>query len=1073
MKKLLLLGVFSTLASFVFAQTKISGAVKDATTGELLPGVNVVSTINQKVVTTSITGSFTIEVPALPAELQFSFIGYETITATAKTNQLLITLAQSQTQLNEVVITALGLKRDSKDLGYVVQKLDEKELSEVKAVNFVDNLSGKLAGVTVTQGPTGVGSSSKITIRGEASFTNNNPLFVVDGIPINNNSIINPTSDAAAGFQEIDFGNGAMEVNPDDVESVTVLKGPAAAALYGTRASNGVILINTKDGSNAKGKLGVSFNTTTYLETPFKLPEFQNKYAQGNGGQFAFEDGLGGGVNDLISYSYGPELDKGNFTPQYDSPSTLPDGTVVRGGDVAVRNGSPITATELKSNPNNLKDFYQTGVTTINNLAVSSGFEKGSYRISYTDLRSESIIPGVNLDRKTAAARLNFQPSSKLKVTTAITYVNSQSDNRPANGYGSENIGYGLVAWGPRSLNITNMKDYWQPGLEDIQQYSFNYTYFDNPYFTLLENRNAFNRDRIFGVISANYSIDEHWSVRLRSGMDFSNEQRTFRRAFSSNRFKNGAYAEQQVFFRENNSDLLVNYNQKFGNFSLDVSAGANRMDQFANNMQTIALSLAKPGIYSLNNSASPLQINTASGQKRINSVYALAKLGYKNFLYVDITGRNDWSSALATPINSANVSFFYPSFSSGFILSNVVDLPQQISFAKLRASWAQVGNDTDPYQTTGTYATATTYGGQPSFTGQDFIANGNLLPEKTSATEIGADVRFLRDRIRLDVTYYNALTENQIISLPVPSSSGYSQQVVNGAQVRNKGLEVILAATPVKKENFTWNTQFNFSRNRATVEDLPDGVEKLTLAYSRVYDNQNQTVWVQVEEGGRIGDLYGTGYLKNDDGRFVVDANGKLIANNNLIKLGNANPDFILGWTNNLTYKNWNLGLVFDWRQGGVLVSRTRALAGVAGQLKETENRPDGGIVVDGVQNVGTAENPVYVENTTARTAEQYYREYYDRNHEENNTYDASYFKLRQAALTYTFSPTTKTTGFLQQGRNLSISLIGRNLFAFSQIPHFDPEQLAVQGQKFVSGVEDISYASSRSIGLKLRFNF
>ena len=1073
MKKFLLLGVLCTLANFVFAQTQIKGTINDATTGVSIPGVNIFYAANNTGTSTDANGNFTITVESLPAKLAISSIGYQTKEVMASNKTISINLEPSNTQLNEVVVTALGLKREQKDLGYVVQKLESKELSEVKAVNFVDNLAGKLAGVTVTQGPTGVGSSSKITIRGEASFTNNNPLFVVDGIPINNNSIINPTTDAAAGFQEIDFGNGAMEVNPDDVESVTVLKGPAAAALYGTRASNGVILINTKDGSNAKGKLGVSFNSTTYLESPFKLPNFQNRYGQGNGGQFAYEDGLGGGVNDLISYSYGPELNAGNFTTQYDGPSTLPDGTVVRGGDTQVRNGAPITPTEMKAYPNNLKDFYQTGVSTINNIAISSGFDKGSYRLSFTDLRSESIIPGVNLDRKTAAARLSFKPSDKLKVTTAINYVNSQSDNRPANGYGSENVNYGLVAWGSRSLDIVNMKDYWQPGLEDIQQYSFNYTYFDNPYFTLLENRNGLNRDRVFGVIGAEYQINPEWSVRMRTGMDFSSEQRTFRRAFSSNRFKNGAFAEQQVLFRENNSDLLVNYTKKFGDFSVDVSAGANRMDQYANNTQTLALSLAKPGTYNLSNAASPLDINSYQASKRINSIYALAKLGYKNFLYLDITGRNDWSSALATPTNSDNVSFFYPSFSSSFILSNVVDLPSQVSFAKVRASWAQVGNDTDPYQTTGTLASATPYNGDPTFTGQSFIANNNLLPEKTSATELGFDVRFLRDIIRLDFTYYNALTENQIISLPVAASSGYSQQVVNGARVRNQGVEIMLGLSPFNNKKVKWNTMFNFSKNVASVEELPGGIEKLTLAYSRVYDNLNQTVWVQVEEGGRIGDLYGTGYLKNEEGRFIVDSDGKLIADNNLIKLGNYNPDFILGWSNQVSYKNWNLNLVFDWRQGGIIVSRTQALAGVAGQLKETEYRPEGGIVVDGVQNVGTAENPVYVENTTARTAEQYYREFYDRNHEENNTYDASYFKLRQAALTYTFNTTNKTTGFLREGRNLSVSLIGRNLFAFSQIPHFDPEQVAVQGQQFVSGVEDMSYASTRSIGLKLSFNF
>jgi TonB-dependent SusC/RagA subfamily outer membrane receptor len=305
-----------------------------------------------------------------------------------------------------------------------------------------------LAGVTITQGgATGVGSSSKIVIRGEQSFTNNNPLFIVDGTAINNNTVFNVTNEAAAGFQEVDFGNGAMEVNPDDIASVSILKGSSAAVLYGTRASNGVIIINTKDGSKSKG-LGVSINSSLYIDSAFQLPQFQNQYGQGNSGQFEYVDGLGGGINDNTTYSWGSQLDQGTLIPQFDSPVTLSDGSIVRGGDTSLYNGLPITPTAFVSNPDNLKSFYQTGVTTINNVAVSSGFDKGNYRLSFTDLRSESIIPGVNLDRQTVAARLGFSPSEKTKVTTNINYVYSSSDNRPSNGYGSENTNYSLVAWG-------------------------------------------------------------------------------------------------------------------------------------------------------------------------------------------------------------------------------------------------------------------------------------------------------------------------------------------------------------------------------------------------------------------------------------------------------------------------------------------------------------------------------------------------------------------------------------------------------------------------------------------------
>lgn len=1057
----------------VFGQSiTVTGQLFNKNSGKILEGATVVEKGTDNGTTTDINGNYSIKVPGEDAVLIYSYLGYaaSTIAVDGRTT-IDVGLTPSSNMLSETVITALGIQRDKRDLGYAIQKLDSRQMSEVKSTNMLDNIAGKVAGVNVIAGPTGVGSSSKITIRGESSFTNNNPLFVVDGVPINNNSIINNVNDAAEGLQPVDFGNGAMEVNADDIQSISVLKGPSAAALYGTRASNGVILITTKNGRGTKG-LGVSFNSTTYMERPFRLPKFQNKYGQGNSGKFEYVDGLGGGVNDNISYSYGPELDKGNLVEQYDSPVTLPDGTVVRGGDVAVHGGAPITATPFNSHPDNLKNFYETGVTTMNNLAISNGGDMGSFRLSYTDMRSDSYIPGVNLDRKNAAANLNFTPNEKLKVTTSANYVYSNSDNRPANGYGSENINYALVAWGPRSLDIDPMKSYWQPGLKDVQQYSFNYTYFDNPYFSLLENRNSFNRNRLFGNIRARYAFTDKISIAVRTGIDYSAEQRQFRRAFSSNRFKNGAYVEQEVGFRENNTDALLNYRDKFGDFTVDLSAGANRMDQSAASTETRAIGLAQPGVFSLNNAAAPIEVNEFRATKRINSAYGLAKFGYKNYLFLDITGRNDWSSALATPLSAANTSFFYPSFSGSFILSNVVKMPKAISYTQLRASYAQVGNDTDPYQTASVYNSGTPYNSQPTLSEQATIANAALLPEKTSAIEVGGNIGFWNDRVNVDVTYYDSRTENQIIALPISVASGYTQQVVNGNTVRNRGLEIILGLSPIQKRNFSWSSQFNFSRNVATVENLPAGTSKLTLGYNRVYDNINQTVFVQVEEGGRIGDLYGTGYKKTDDGRFIVDDDGNFIVDNDLKKLGNYNPDFMLGFANRFNYKNWHLSFLLDWKQGGILVSRTLALAGVAGQLKETEDRPASGIVVDGVVNTGTEENPVYVENTQAITAESYYRQYYDRNHEENNVYDASFVKLRQFAIGYTFTAEKLFKSFLKNVKGIELSIIGRNLFALSHTPHFDPEQFAVQGNRFISGVEDMSYPTTTSVGFKLGIN-
>ena len=788
MRSLLLIAFLSLLHIGAYAQ-KLTGQVIDNASQQPIVGATVQVKRTQAGTLTNATGTFTLA-NLKPADmLVFSYLGYrkQEVQYTGQTD-LTVELVAG-VSLNEVVVTALGLERNARSLGYAIQKVDGRQVSDVKAPNFLDNLSGKVAGVMITSGSTGVGSSSRITIRGESSFTNNNPLFVVDGIVINNATVVNRVNDDANGFQEIDFGNGGMDINPDDVAAVSVLKGPGAAALYGTRASNGVILITTKDGSSAGKGIGVSFNSTFYTERPFQLPRFQNSYGQGNSGAFKYVNGLGGGINDNISYSYGPKLDAGLLIPQYDSPVTLPDGRVVRGADTQVYSGLPITPTPFVSHPDNLKNFYETGHTAINNLAISGSYDKGSYRLSFTDLNSQSTIPGVDLKRKTLAARLQFEPIRRLKISSSINYINSGSDNRPATKYGSENINYALSAWLGRQTDVDPMKQYWQPGLEGIQHFSYNYTYFDNPYFTLYENRNSFNRDRLIGNLAVTGELAPNLTLMVRSGMDYSNENRQFRRAFSSNRFKSGAYAENAVFFREINTDFLLNYTRSLGPLSLDVSAGGNRMDQLASFDQYQALTLAQPGVFKLNNAASPVEVYQQSARKRINSLYALAKLGYKDVLFVDITGRNDWSSALATPTSTANTAFFYPSVSASWVLSNQFRLPAIVSFAKVRASVASVGNDTSPYQTTGVFNARNPVFSQPAFSDQSAIANTNLKPESITSVEVGTDVRFLNDRLGFDLTYYDAHTRNQILSLPIAIPTGYSERVINGGEVRSQGL--------------------------------------------------------------------------------------------------------------------------------------------------------------------------------------------------------------------------------------------------------------------------------------------
>ncbi|NJC26372.1 SusC/RagA family TonB-linked outer membrane protein [Neolewinella antarctica] len=1063
-------GLLLTVA--LAAQTVVNGRVSSG--GEALIGAFIFLESDRSVgTTTDLGGNFSISVPTLPDVLQVSYTGYENtrveLGADAGARFLQIDILEGLA-LGEIVVTALGLERDNRELGYAVQQVSGADLVDVQAVNFLDNLAGQVAGLQVTAGATGVGSTSQIVIRGQSSFTNNNPLFIVDGTPINNNTIINLTNEAAAGFQEVDFGNGAMEVNPADIESVSVLKGASAAALYGTRAANGVIVITTKSGSKKKG-LGISFNSNFTVDSPFQLPEFQNEFGWGSGGQIEYTDGRTGSNN--ITRSYGPRTD-GRLIRQFDSPVTLPDGTVVRGADLALRGDAEITPTPFVAQPDNVKDFYETGTTNINSLAISGGNEFGDFRLSLADLRSKSYIPGVNLKRKNVSGKFRFRPSDELSINANINYVNSNSDNRPAAGYGSENIGYSLVAWYPRSTNTESLRDYWQPGLEGLQQFNFNYSFFDNPFFILEENRNSFNRDRLFGNVSASLEIAPTLKATIRTGMDYSNENREFRRNFSSNRFQSGGYATNDVFYREINTDFLLDYNPEIvGNFSLNLIGGANRLSQDASNTQAQALNLAQPGVFRLSNAANPVEIFDQTAEKRINSIYGLAKFGYKDYLYLDVTGRNDWSSALATPTNADNTSFFYPSVSLSFLADRVLALPEAVSFLQFRANWAQVGNDTDPFRTSSTFVAQTPFGGQPTFSEQAVLAAPNLVPEQTTSAEFGVDVRLFDDRIGLDLTYYNQTTKNQILSLPTPISSGFRQEIVNGGQVSATGFEAVLSATPVYNDKFRWSTRLNFSTNKAVVDELPEGTERFTLAFSRVYNSVNQTVFVIATEGGEIGDLWGTGFLRNDDGEYILNGDGGFIADNNLKKLGNSNPDFILGFQNNFSYKNFNLGVLLDWRQGGELVSRTLALAAGAGQTIETLDRPEGGFVIPGVVNTGTEEAPNFTPNTTAISAEDYYKSFYDRNHEEHNIYDASYLKIREVALTYRFSDAQLASGVLSGLGSLSLSLIGRNLYAFSEIPHFDPEQFAIQGQNLVGGVEDISYPTARSVGFSIGVEF
>jgi TonB-linked SusC/RagA family outer membrane protein len=1061
-KLTLILALYAMITGY--SQQNITGTVLDENNIPL-PGATIVVKGSSSGTSTDFDGNFTIEVPANEAILLVSYVGYtDQEVPTAGKSNIQVVLQPTSQELDEVVVTALGIKRETKKLGYAIQEVSGDEITQAKEVNVVNSLAGKMAGVQVTGGNSGIGGTTNIIIRGESSFTNNSPLFVVDGIPINNDV----SSNSGDGNMEVDFGNGAMDINPDDVESMTVLKGPSATALYGSRGGNGVILITTKSGTKSRG-IGVSVTNNTTFETILTMPKYQDVYGQGSNGQFAFGDGgqnrsLTGGVNDHVDESWGPAMN-GQLIPQHDSPTT----SGFRAGDVNLRPrnadgtfADEIIATPFSPQPGNIEDFFRTGFTMSNNVALSGGNEDGNFRVSFTDLQSESIVPNSNFKRRTYAINGSYNLTDWLKVSGSMNYVNSGSRNRPNNSYGTENIMY-LWIWFGRHIDMNSLKDYWQPGLEGIQQFNYNYNYHDNPYFTVHENTNGFNKDRLIGNMRADMKLGDKFNLMVRTGLDYSNEIDKRKRAYSTQRFPNGQYREDYIYGFEQNTDFLLSYNTDINeDLELGASVGANHRSNKNSYQRISANSLSVPGVYNFDNAAEPLSSTDWDSKKKVNSVYAFANLAYKNMLFLDLTARNDWSSTLP----KENWSYFYPSVNASAILSDMFEMPEAISFAKLRAGWASVGNDTDPYRLAPTYGFGTPFNGNSRVYSPSELPNENLKPELTDSFEIGADLRFFQSRLNLDIAVYKARTKNQLISLPVSTTSGFSSRFVNAGELENKGLEITLGAKPVVTDNFMWQTNINFTMNRGKVNELIDDLD--------FYRTASNYLIVGAEIGERIGSVYGTGFEKVDDknspyhGQWIIDENSGLpIRSSELRNLGNYNPDFMLGFQNNFKYKNFDLSVLFDWRQGGVFHSRTVAIGGTTGMLDFTVPGRESGIVAEGVIDNGDG---TYTPNTQNVAASNYYSHVYKRSNEESSMFDATYVKLREVRLGYNFPRKLLEKTPIQAA---SIALVGRNLALWTENPHVDPETISFSGATIVPGVEDMALPSTRSFGLNLNVQF
>jgi TonB-linked SusC/RagA family outer membrane protein len=1099
-RALLVAGAWILLICSAFAQTTVSGRVTSGEDSEPLPGVNILVKGTAEGTISDAEGNFSIAVPSSESVLIFSFVGYQAQeVAVAGRTSFDIALASDAKQLSEVVVTALGIEKEKRDLGYAVQDLKGDAFTQARETNIVNGLSGKVAGVQVVGNPSGVGSSARLTIRGERSLdiNNNQPLFIVDGVPISNGFV----GSSGRSNQDVDYGNGAGAINPDDIESLTVLKGPSATALYGARGQNGVIIIKSKSGKGKKG-IGVTINTTVTSETPLRLPDYQNVYGQGLNGEFGFVDGNGSGTRDGVDENWGPKME-GQLLTQYDGPTS----NGYRGGDVgnlSTRIGpvdlsaqldkrGNITPTPFVNYANNLKDFFETGLTYAQNVALSGSNENGDFRTSYTHLDQTGIVPNTDLKRNTFSLSAGYNLTQKLSVRVNGNYVASKSDNRPNLSYGTENIMYLFNCWFPRSANIETLRNYWQADRVGMNQFNFNYNYHDNPFFNVYENTNGLESDRIYGNMAATYKFTDWLSLMVRGGTDYNTEFRDRRRAWSTQRFPLGSYREEKVSFQETNLDFLLSFSKELSaDISLSAYAGGNLMKQTSTYSDVFAPELTVPGIYSINNSRVAIQASAYNYERRINSVYASAQASFRDYLFLEVTARNDWSSTLP----SANWSYFYPSASLSAVLTDIFNITNgPLSFAKVRVGLAGVGSDTKEYRLVNTFESQQAAQGLPAYSESSTINNAQLLPEQSRSFEVGTDLKFLNGRIGLDVSYYMTRTENQTIPVPLSITSGYNSRIINAGLVENKGIEVMLNLVPIDLENsLRWDIDVNFSRNRSQVKELY--TDPVSGQQINNYVMASRYVTVEARVGERMGDMYGIGYQRvsnNPDdlyydptgefvGQIVYNSAGKPLPTPTTIKLGNYNPDWMAGIYNTLSFKGLSFGFLFDIRYGGEIYSHTQTVGREGGIIEETlEGRANGydltvegnGVIGDGVVATTDGEGNItgFAENTTKLSSREWHTSItLGRRLIEGMVYDASFVKLREVKFGYTL-PNKILKGL--PVRDVNISLVGRNLALWTDVPHVDPETASTAGGTIIPGVESVAIPSTRSYGVNLNFKF
>ncbi|WP_278623744.1 SusC/RagA family TonB-linked outer membrane protein [Parabacteroides gordonii] len=1020
-----LLGIFIALVAcgYLSAQ-QVSGVVTDANDGFGLPGVSVLVPGTTNGTITDVDGNYTLDVDG-GKDLQFSYIGYATITVAINgKTKIDVELSEDTQKIDEVVVTALGIKREKKALGYSMQELKGESLTQTRDANVANALAGKVAGLQIKQNGTGVGGSTRIVIRGNNSIAGNNqPLVVVDGVPIDNFS---GGTDDFYGNGNVDKGSGMSDISPDDIESMSVLKGPAAAALYGSRAGNGVVMITTKKGSQSKG-VGVNYNLNFTAENPMQTPTFQNVYGQGAAG--AFDNNVYG--------SWGPKMDG--------STKDMALGSF----GYAARN-------------NNLyKDFLRTGTSWTNSVDISKSSEDITFRAGVTRLDNKGVVPNSGLDRTSINLRSTAKLAKWLSADVKVNYINQHTNNRIKLATDPDNIFLNYLSM-PRSVGFSDYSGYesnnWKRADGSAAGFVVDHkTNAESPFWSAYRMTNNDKKDRLIGFAALDFTFTDWLSLKLRSGMDNYTVQYEWVRGTGTPYWEtNGSMQAKSEKFNEINSDFLLTAKGNWDRFGIVGTVGGNIM------YRSTALYTENSGEFIIPDFHAIANGKTHGGEyektrKQINSVYATASMSWDDYLYLDLTARNDWSSTLPKD----NASYFYPSVGASWIFTQMINKMGGstgfLTFGKLRASWAQVGNDTDAYMLRDYYKIGYDIkGGIFSANNEDWMANPNLKNETINSWELGLELKGFNNRVGVDLAYYKKNSKDQILKIDVPSATGFKKKMINAGNIENSGVEIALNATPVITETgFTWDTQLNWSKNKNKVVSLTSDTKEQILS-----DPSVTFLKIVAHEGGAFGDIYGYAYERDDNGNIMVGADGVPLRSEDMVKLGNNQPDWMLGWNNSFSYKNFSLNFLIDMRKGGDVYMGSIRQGSTNGSLEMTLDGREDGIVVPGVLADGS-------KNTQNVSAEKYWNGISGIT--EAWMYDATNIRLRELSLGYSVPKSMLSkTPFTA----LKLSFVARNLFMiYSKTKGFDPEAAYTSGN--AQGIEYGSMPTMRSLGFNLNVAF